>query len=54
VTQLLDGYVSGGKLPGMIAALGWGSAPPESIARGVETKGEAAPSPWTACSASIR
>ncbi|MBF5089678.1 beta-lactamase family protein [Novosphingobium sp. NBM11] len=43
VTQLLDGYVSGGKLPGMIAALGWGSAAPESIARGVETKGEAAP-----------
>ena len=31
VTQLLDDYVSGGKLPGMIAALGCGSAARSSL-----------------------
>jgi len=34
VTNLVDEYVSSGKLPGAIVALGWGSAAPEQIARG--------------------
>ncbi|WP_338466513.1 serine hydrolase domain-containing protein [Novosphingobium sp. ZN18A2] len=34
VTALVDGYVDSGKLPEMIAALGWGQQPPMAIARG--------------------
>ena len=34
VTNLAEEYVSAGKLPGVVAALGWGSAPPMQIARG--------------------
>ncbi len=42
VTGMLDGYVSSGKLPGMIAALGWGSSEaPLDIARGTLAKGMA-------------
>lgn len=42
VTGMLDGYVSSGKLPGMIAALGWGaSEAPMDIARGTLAKGMA-------------
>ena len=42
VARMLDGYVSAGKLPGMIAALGWGaSEPPLDIARGTMAKGDA-------------
>jgi CubicO group peptidase (beta-lactamase class C family) len=36
VTALIDRYVSARKVSGMIAALGWGAAPPGTIARGVE------------------
>ncbi len=42
VARMLDGYVSGGKLPGMIAAMGWGAADaPMDIARGTMAKGAA-------------
>jgi CubicO group peptidase (beta-lactamase class C family) len=42
VTRMLDGYVGSGKLPGMIAALGWGAGEaPLDIARGGLAKGEA-------------
>lgn len=42
VTGLIDGYVASGKLPGMIAALGWGTGePPLDIARGALAKGTA-------------
>src|SRR3990167_9168656 len=42
VAGMLDGYVSSGKLPGMIAALGWGaSEAPMDIARGTLAKGMA-------------
>lgn len=34
VTNLVYEYVASGKLPGVVAALGWGSAPPLQIARG--------------------
>lgn len=44
VTRMLDGYVGSGKLPGMIAALGWGAGEaPLDIARGGLAKGEAPP-----------
>ncbi|MBF9150560.1 serine hydrolase domain-containing protein [Novosphingobium jiangmenense] len=44
VAGMVDGYVSSGKLPGMIAALGWGSSePPLDIARGSLAKGLALP-----------
>ena len=44
VTQMIEGYVGSGKLPGMIAALGWGTdAPPDHIARGALARGENAP-----------
>ncbi|TWH85405.1 serine hydrolase domain-containing protein [Novosphingobium taihuense] len=44
VTAMLDGYVSSGKLPGMIAALGWGAGEaPLDIARGTLAKGLALP-----------
>ncbi len=44
VTQMIDGYVSSGKLPGMIAALGQGSsAAPLDIARGTLARGNPAP-----------
>ena len=40
VAGMVDGYVSSGKLPGMIAALGWGSSEaPLDIARGTLAKG---------------
>ncbi|OYX95754.1 MAG: serine hydrolase, partial [Novosphingobium sp. 35-62-5] len=42
VARMLDGYVSTGKLPGMIAAIGWGAGEaPLDIARGNLAKGEA-------------
>ena len=34
VTNLVYEYVASGKLPGVVAALGWGAAPPMQIARG--------------------
>ncbi len=34
LTNLVYDYVASGKLPGVVAALGWGSAPPMQIARG--------------------
>lgn len=34
VTNLVYDYVSSGRLPGAVAALGWGNAPPAQIARG--------------------
>ena len=34
VAQMVDGYVSGGKVSGMVAMLGYGAAPGEVIARG--------------------
>ncbi|MFM9936032.1 MAG: serine hydrolase domain-containing protein, partial [Novosphingobium sp.] len=34
-TNLVYDYVASGKLPGAVAALGWGSAPPMQIARGM-------------------
>jgi CubicO group peptidase (beta-lactamase class C family) len=44
VAGMVDGYVSSGKLPGMIAALGWGSSEaPLDIARGTLAKGLALP-----------
>ncbi|MFY7836162.1 MAG: serine hydrolase domain-containing protein [Novosphingobium sp.] len=44
VTRMLDGYVGSGKLPGMIAALGWGAGEaPLDVARGSLAKGEAPP-----------
>ena len=43
VTALLDSYVTPRKLAGMVAALGWGTAEPGYIARGVQTLGEPAP-----------
>jgi len=40
VARMLDGYVSTGKLPGMIAAMGWGAADaPMDIARGTVARG---------------
>ncbi|MCX7284709.1 MAG: serine hydrolase [Novosphingobium sp.] len=40
VAQMLDGYVASGKLPGMVAALGWGAgAAPQEIARGTLARG---------------
>jgi CubicO group peptidase (beta-lactamase class C family) len=44
VTAFIDGYVVSGKLPGMIAALGWGSSEaPMDVARGTGTTGSAVP-----------
>ncbi|WP_068075440.1 serine hydrolase domain-containing protein [Novosphingobium lentum] len=43
VAAMVDGYVASGKLPGMIAALGWGSQAPGYIARGTLAKGDPAP-----------
>ena len=44
VAGMVDGYVSSGKLPGMIAALGWGAGEaPLDIARGTLAKGLALP-----------
>nr|WP_298283828.1 serine hydrolase domain-containing protein [Novosphingobium sp.] len=44
VARMLDGYVSAGKLPGMIAAMGWGAAEaPLDIARGMLAKGAEQP-----------
>jgi CubicO group peptidase (beta-lactamase class C family) len=44
VTAMLDRYVASGKLPGMIAALGWGSSgEPQDIARGTVARGMAPP-----------
>lgn len=43
VARMVDGYVSSGKLPGMIAALGWGSSEAAmDISRGALAKGGAA------------
>jgi CubicO group peptidase (beta-lactamase class C family) len=40
VARMLDGYVATGKLPGMIAAMGWGASDaPMDIARGSLAKG---------------
>lgn len=44
VTAFIDGYVATGKLPGMIATLGWGSSEaPMDVARGTGTTGSAVP-----------
>lgn len=43
VTGLVDRYAGGGKLSGLVAAIGWGEAPVEAIARGVETRGQDVP-----------
>lgn len=44
VTAFIDSYVSSGRLPGMIAALGWGSSQaPMNIARGAGTTGSPIP-----------
>lgn len=43
VTGLLDRYADSGKLAGLVATVGWGEGPMEVIARGVGTKGDAAP-----------
>jgi CubicO group peptidase (beta-lactamase class C family) len=44
VTAFIDGYVVSGKLPGMIAALGWGSSEaPMDVARGTGTTCSAVP-----------
>ena len=40
VTAMLDQYVEAKQVPGMIAALGWGSAAPGYIARGFEGFGD--------------
>jgi CubicO group peptidase (beta-lactamase class C family) len=36
VTAFIEGHVASRKVAGMIAALGWGDAPPQYIARGLE------------------
>ena len=43
VTAMIERYVSARKVPGMIAALGWGSAAPLDIARGTEGTRDADP-----------
>lgn len=43
VAQMVEGYVGSGKLPEMIAALGWGQQPPVAIARGTLAKNEDTP-----------
>ncbi|MCW1382611.1 beta-lactamase family protein [Novosphingobium sp. KCTC 2891] len=43
VTGMIDRYVSGGSVAGMVAALGWGEDVPVGIARGVESRGRIAP-----------
>lgn len=43
VTGLVDRYAGGGKLSGLVAAIGWGEARVEAIARGVETRGQDMP-----------
>ncbi|PTR08870.1 CubicO group peptidase (beta-lactamase class C family) [Novosphingobium sp. GV055] len=43
ITGLLDDYVGSGKLAGAVATLGWGDAPPEVVARGTGTRGDARP-----------
>lgn len=40
VTALIDSYVARKKVPGMIAALGWGTSPSLDIARGTEAEGD--------------
>lgn len=41
VGELLERYVSGGRLPGAVAALGWGDGPLGAITRGKEGFGDA-------------
>ncbi|MET0180432.1 MAG: hypothetical protein ABW194_08130, partial [Novosphingobium sp.] len=36
VEALIDSYVAARKLPGMLATLGFGQAPPQVVARGLE------------------
>jgi len=43
VTNLAQDYVASGKLSGVVAALGWGSAPPVQIARGMLAHGSQVP-----------
>jgi CubicO group peptidase (beta-lactamase class C family) len=43
LTNLVYDYVASGKLPGVVAALGWGSAPPMQIARGTLAQDSAVP-----------
>lgn len=43
LTNLLYDYVASGKLPGALAAIGWGSAPPQQIARGTMAQDSAVP-----------
>ena len=43
LTNLLYDYVASGKLPGALAAIGWGSAPPQQIARGTMAQDSAIP-----------
>lgn len=43
VTNLVYDYVASGKVPGVVAALGWGSAPPIQIARGTLAQDSAQP-----------
>lgn len=43
VTSLVYDYVASGKLAGVVAALGWGSAPPGQIARGTMAFDSAVP-----------
>lgn len=40
VSALVDDYVDSGRLVGAVATLGWGSTPPEMVARGVATRGD--------------
>lgn len=41
VAAMIDRYISAKKVPGMIAALGWGSGPALEIERGTEGEGDA-------------
>ncbi len=43
LTNLLHDYVASGKLPGALAAIGWGSAPPLQIARGTMAQDSGVP-----------
>ena len=43
LTNLVYDYVASGKLPGVVAALGWGNAPPMQIARGTLAQDSAVP-----------